>query len=70
VVTASPAAMRAAAMRRATTMRSPQREMWGPAAVRPAAMRAAHREMWCSTAMRRTAAVKCRTTVERGRASV
>ena len=30
-------------------------------------MRAAHREMWCSAAMR-TAAVKCRTTVERGRA--
>lgn len=73
MVSASPAAMRAAAaMRRATAVRSPQREMRGAATMWASphptpAMRAAHREMWRSAALR-SAAVKCRTTVERGRA--
>ena len=71
--------MRAAAMRtaaavwRAAAVRSPHSEMRGAATMwatphPTAAMRAAHREMWCSAAMR-TAAVKCRAAVERGRAS-
>jgi hypothetical protein len=55
MVSASPAPMRAAAVRRATAVR------------RPTAVRGAHREMWCSAM--RTAAVKCRAAVERGRAS-
>ena len=78
MVTATPA-MRAAAVRRAAAMwraaavRSPHCEMRGAATMwatphPTAAMRAAHREMWGSAAMR-TAAVKCRTTVEYGRAS-
>ena len=77
VVTASPAAARArhaaaAAVSRATAVRSPHREMRCAATMwatphPTAAMRAAHREMWRSAAMR-PAAVKCRTTVERGRA--
>jgi len=71
--------MRAAAMRtaaavwRATAVRSPHCEMRCAATMwatpHPTAMRAAHREMWCSAAMRPTAVVKCRAAVERGRAS-
>ena len=60
---------RAAAVSRATAMRRPHREMRGAATMWATPYpTAAHREMWCSAAMR-NAAVKCRTTVERGRAS-